>query len=46
MSAISGAGALSTQRRGLPVVDESSEPASIRDGNQAAKNAYGDGDGL
>jgi hypothetical protein len=41
MSAISGAGALSTT--GLPVVDQSSEPASIRNGDQAAKNAYATG---
>jgi hypothetical protein len=38
LSAAAGAGALSGT--GLPVIDQSTEPASVRNGDQTAKNAY------
>ncbi len=46
MSALSSIGGLSASSSGLPVIDPSTEPAAIRNGDQAAKNAYQTGLGF
>lgn len=43
MSFISTTGPASPLGTGTPVIDQADEPASIRNGNQAAKNAYATG---
>ncbi|MGA2011384.1 MAG: hypothetical protein ABSH51_12775 [Solirubrobacteraceae bacterium] len=43
MSAISSSAGVSTPVTGLPPTDPALEPASVRNGNQAAKNAYDTG---
>jgi Rod binding domain-containing protein len=40
MSALSSIGATSLPTSGLPAIDQATEPASVRNGDQAAKNAY------
>jgi Rod binding domain-containing protein len=40
MSALSSIGATSLPSSGLPAIDPATEPASVRNGDQAAKNAY------
>jgi Rod binding domain-containing protein len=46
MSALSSIGGLSASSTGLPVIDPSTEPAAIRNGDQTAKNAYQTGMGF
>jgi hypothetical protein len=46
MSALSAAGTVHSPVNGLPPIDPALEPADIRNGNQAAKNAYATGLGF
>jgi Rod binding domain-containing protein len=46
MSALSAIGGTSLSSAGVPAIDPATEPAAIRNGNQAAQNAYQTGLGF